>query len=979
MAIAFVQVKSNTSSAAVNTLASTFTNVQAVGNLNVVAISFSDGAVTVTSVVDSLGNTYVLVVGPTRGGTNSNDQYIYYAKNIKAGANTVTVSLSASVTFVDIRMAEYSGIDAVSPLSNFSAGTGTGVLLNSGNATTSQANSLLVGAGTSFGAISSAGAGYTSRIINSFGFALEDQIVSSIGTYSATFNSSNDVWVCQLAEFKAAASGKIIASLNGSASVTIFSSTKGFIQSNTGLAFTDTFNTGSLNPRWVIDTGAAPGTIAGVNTGTFSAGNVDMSQNVLALKVTQTGANPTISTGAEVRSINTFGFGSYEWTMRSSSTATTPNGAGSVTSGQISSGFTFVNNSQTEIDSPEIEGQHPQAIEWTNFSGVANKQTSTTNVAFNPDQGFHSYKFIWQPTQIDFYIDGVHVDFHNLNIPVTAAFILFNHWGTNSASFGGLATAGVTRWLYFNKFSFIPLAAIGSAVVSGILRGATFALANVSWSASSGATSYNVKRANALAGPYLNRGTVNATSFTDYDLFLQGNTYYYEVTALNSAGESGPSSIVSVSIPVSSSNVSGIVGTGTVNSTIKGFGRILSPITGAALENVTLIAKGKILSNITGIGSVTSILKSPGGIISHIFGTASVSGTVKSFGKVISSISGTSSCTVTSNAKGIIAAILSGHSSVTGTGRTVGVLKSNILGTSQVQVSTFVGAMLANIFSSGSIVANLIAAPHLILSNITGHGSVSATIKGLGKTSTAIVGHGTVNSSLIAKGKIVSSITGVGAVNGIFHITGGIISHILGSSVVSVQPNAKGIILSSTIGHSSVSGIIANSSHVASVITGHSVVSGTLKSKSFILSTINGVGSLSIFQYIAINNIEVTANPATPGTWVAMIIRLTNIGNTSMTWAATTDIYWLTATLPSGVLPNFGNTVDIPIIVNMPGPFFPFPEPLVAHVTITANAPGFPRIIEVDVAPIVRINTIGNEPEEWKSPIRFGLGSSLQW
>ena len=37
-------------------------------------------------------------------------------------------------------------------------------------------------------------------------------------------------------------------------------------------------------------------------------------------------------------------------------------------SGQISSGFVFVNNSQTEIDSPEIEGQNPGTLWWTTWA-----------------------------------------------------------------------------------------------------------------------------------------------------------------------------------------------------------------------------------------------------------------------------------------------------------------------------------------------------------------------------------------------------------------------------------------------------------------------------------------------------------------------------------------------------------------------------------------------------------------------------------
>jgi beta-glucanase (GH16 family) len=221
-------------------------------------------------------------------------------------------------------------------------------------------------------------------------------------------------------------------------------------------AFVDTFDGGSLNTSlWVVDTGNAPGNIANVNVGTLSASNVDLSQGVLAMKLTQTGSAPVTSVGAEVRSVNTYGYGTYEWVMRASSTATTPGGAGSVTSGQISSGFTYINNSQTEIDSPEIEGQTPNLLEWTNWSTTAKQQYSSTTLA-NPQAAFHSYKFIWQPGQVDFYVDGALVTTHTMNVPSAPAYILMNHWGTNSTGFGGLATSGTTRWLYFSKFAYSP-------------------------------------------------------------------------------------------------------------------------------------------------------------------------------------------------------------------------------------------------------------------------------------------------------------------------------------------------------------------------------------------------------------------------------------------------------------------------------------------------------------------------------------------
>jgi hypothetical protein len=64
---------------------------------------------------------------------------------------------------------------------------------------------------------------------------------------------------------------------------------------------------------------------------------------------------------------------------------------------------------------------------------------------------------------------------------------------------------------------------------------------SLTWTASTGATSYHVKRSTTSGGPYAQVSAPTAANFTDTGL-TNGTTYYYVVSALNAAGESANSS-----------------------------------------------------------------------------------------------------------------------------------------------------------------------------------------------------------------------------------------------------------------------------------------------------------------------------------------------------------------------------------------------------------------------------------------------------
>lgn len=103
-------------------------------------------------------------------------------------------------------------------------------------------------------------------------------------------------------------------------------------------------------------------------------------------------------------------------------------------------------------------------------------------------------------------------------------------------------------WGPMNMNAFVATQGGGGPTIpptpTGVSASAGNAQATISWSASSGATSYNVKRSTTSGGPYTTVGSPAASPFTNTGL-TNGTTYYYVVSAVNSAGESGNSTQVS--------------------------------------------------------------------------------------------------------------------------------------------------------------------------------------------------------------------------------------------------------------------------------------------------------------------------------------------------------------------------------------------------------------------------------------------------
>ena len=206
--ISFVQGNSGANSAQSGTssLQVAYPGAQVAGDLNVVAVGWGDTTSSISSVTDSKGNTYSLAVGPTSN--TGIQQSVYYARNVAGGSNTVTVTFSQAALYPDVRIVEYAGADRSNPLDVKVAAKGSGTTANSGSATTTTANELIFGAGTTGSSFNAPGSGFLSRMIDAFGNIAEDKTVTTIGTYNATATTnSSSPWVMQLASFRAGGQG----------------------------------------------------------------------------------------------------------------------------------------------------------------------------------------------------------------------------------------------------------------------------------------------------------------------------------------------------------------------------------------------------------------------------------------------------------------------------------------------------------------------------------------------------------------------------------------------------------------------------------------------------------------------------------------------------------------------------------------------------------------------------------------------------
>ena len=199
------------------TVAVTLASDVLAGSVIAVAIHAVETGLTISSVVDTLSNTYTYAGDNPTSGSDNGQMWGYYAKNVSAGTCTITATFSGTASLARLYASEAIGCDTTAPLDqhdgNFqsNAGTGTdGVTSQSaGQKTTTTDGQFIFGCTNGVNVVGfTAGTSFTERRDNTVG-ACESLDQSTQGNIAATFtcDASFDNNATILMTFKAAGGG----------------------------------------------------------------------------------------------------------------------------------------------------------------------------------------------------------------------------------------------------------------------------------------------------------------------------------------------------------------------------------------------------------------------------------------------------------------------------------------------------------------------------------------------------------------------------------------------------------------------------------------------------------------------------------------------------------------------------------------------------------------------------------------------------
>ena len=458
--IALVQHTSKDAGVVTSSSSLAFPSNNTAGNWIGVLIRTGHSGQTLT-VNDTRGNTYkqAMQSNETLDTPNGETFAMYYAENIAAGANTVTVTESITNNTLRFGILEYSGVATSSSLDVIATAQGTGTAPSSGSATTTAGGDLVLGmVVTANGSTMTAGTGFTieERVPAAPNTKLiaEDEIKPVIGAVAAnTTLAASDNWGAGLAAFKAASGGSvgpIIRGLSVSSAwvgvpITITGANFGATQGTNTVTFNGTVATptswSATNIVAPVPSGATTGnlvvTVGGVQSNAVSFTVTPPPANITSLNptsgqvgtsVTVSGANFGATQGTSTVTFNGTSAGTATSWSASSITVNVPTGA---TTGNV---VVTVNGLQSNSVNFTVINPTPIITSLTPNSGSVGTSVTINGTNFGSSQGASAVVFngataipsSWSATSIV------------VPVPVGAL------TGTVAVTVGGVTSNGVT-------------------------------------------------------------------------------------------------------------------------------------------------------------------------------------------------------------------------------------------------------------------------------------------------------------------------------------------------------------------------------------------------------------------------------------------------------------------------------------------------------------------------------------------------------
>ncbi|MGA2245043.1 MAG: protease pro-enzyme activation domain-containing protein [Verrucomicrobiota bacterium] len=266
---------------------------------------------------------------------------------------------------------------------------------------------------------------------------------------------------------------------------------------------------------------------------TLSFVGTDLSGGDNTLFLDNVTINPNENLGFETPVINA---GSYQyaptgasWTFGGAS----PNGSGILANGSAFSNPTAPQGVQAAF--VQEDGTISQAL-----SGLipGTNYTVTFQAAERPGNA-QSWKVTINGASIGSYNPGSGATAY---APYTASFTATAP--TETLAFVGTDLAGGDNTIFIDNVQIASISPAAPAPPTGLTATAGIAQVILGWNSVSGATSYSVESSTVIGGPYLTVANVTGTNFLNTGL-LNGNTYYYVVSAANASGAGAVSSQVS--------------------------------------------------------------------------------------------------------------------------------------------------------------------------------------------------------------------------------------------------------------------------------------------------------------------------------------------------------------------------------------------------------------------------------------------------